>query len=121
MNFQVIAHAPDDFERWKERQQSEPLAPEQPPAVAGKQLFMSLTCSQCHAIAGTDAQGAFAPNLTHVAGRAELGAGVIANSPENLRIWLHNPQALKPGCKMPNFKLSDEQLNQLVAYLETLQ
>lgn len=120
MNFQVVAHTPDDYEQWKTRHQGVPTPPGEAAASSGKKLFMQLTCSQCHTIAGTEAAGTYAPNLTHLASRRELGAGVIANSTENLRTWLRNPQALKPGCKMPNFKLSDEHLDQLVAYLETL-
>jgi cytochrome c oxidase subunit 2 len=60
------------------------------------------------------------PNLTHLARRKEIGGGVLQNSPDNLRRWLKNPQAIKPGCKMPNFNLSDEQVQQLAAYLESL-
>ncbi|MHC2066527.1 cytochrome c oxidase subunit II [Bremerella sp. T1] len=120
MNFLVIAHEPDDFEAWKQRELKSSEAPDSELASQGSDLFMKLTCSQCHAISGTDAKQDFAPDLTHVASRKQIGAGVIENSPENLRTWLANPQALKPGCKMPNFKLNDEQLDQLVAYLETL-
>ena len=120
MNFKVTAHSPEEFEQWKTREQSVPSAPDEPLAAAGKELFLRLTCSQCHAVSGTDAIKSYAPNLTHLASRLELGAEVTEYSPENLRTWLRNPQALKPGCKMPNFKLSDEHLDQLVAYLETL-
>lgn len=120
MNFQVIAQEPDDFTSWQDKEKQVAETPADGKAAAGAKLFMELTCSQCHAIEGTDAKQDFAPNLTHVAGRRELAAGVITNSSENLRTWLANPQALKPGCKMPNFKLNDEQLDQLVAYLETL-
>lgn len=120
MNFQVIAHDPADFDAWQQQEQKVALTPTTGQAAAGAELFMKLTCSQCHAIAGTGAKEDFAPNLTHVAGRRELAAGAIPYSPENLRTWLANPQAIKPGCKMPNFKLSDEHLDQLVAYLETL-
>ncbi|GAA4420958.1 cytochrome c oxidase subunit II [Bremerella cremea] len=121
MNFLVIAHDPDDYEAWVQRESSEPAPPSNELAEKGKAVFMDLTCSQCHAISGTPAQEDFAPNLTHLASRRQIGAGVIENSKENLHTWLANPQAIKPGCKMPNFKLSDEQLDQLVAYLETLE
>lgn len=120
MNFKVYAYTEEDYEKWVASHQSTPAAPVQDPAVAGKELFLSLTCSRCHTIDGTTADAKIAPDLTHIAARKELGGGVITNNPENLRLWLHNPQALKPGCKMPNFKLSDEHLDQLVAYLETL-
>ena len=51
---------------------------------------------------------------------AQLGAGIADNTPENLRRWLADPQQVKPGVKMPDFKFTDEQLTQLVAYFETL-
>lgn len=121
MNFQVVAHSPEEFDEWKTHQETTPPLPDEQQAIAGKELFMTqFTCSQCHTISGTPAEANFAPNLTHLASRTELGSGRLPNSRENLRTWLHNPQALKPGCKMPNFKLSDEHLDQLVAYLETL-
>ena len=44
----------------------------------------------------------------------------LENTPKNLRDWLHDPNSIKPGCAMPNLKLSDEDLTQLTAYLETL-
>ena len=49
-----------------------------------------------------------------------LGGGVLVNSTENLRLWMKNPQAIKPGSKMPDFNLSDQHVRQIVAYLESL-
>ena len=122
MNFKVIAHTPDEYEQWKVGEQGavSDVPEDNQLANQGRALFMTLTCSQCHAIAGTEADGDYAPDLTHLASRRELGAGVITYSAENLRLWLQNPQALKPGCKMPNFKLNEGQLDRLVAFLETL-
>ena len=120
MNFLVIAHPQEEFEAWVDRESGSVEAPTEELAVAGQELFMKLTCSQCHAISGTIAKEDFAPDLTHFASRKEIGAGAIANNSKNLRTWLENPQAIKPGCKMPNFKLRDDQLDQLTAYLETL-
>jgi cytochrome c oxidase subunit II len=60
------------------------------------------------------------PDLTHFASRRQLGAGIADNTPENLRRWLANPQQVKPGVKMPDFKFTDEQVTQLVDYIETL-
>ena len=56
----------------------------------------------------------------HFISRRQFGAGVSDNTPENLRQWLHDPQAVKPGVKMPDYKFTDEQLGQLVAYFGTL-
>jgi len=40
---------------------------------------------------------------------------------EYLDRWLADPQKLKPGTAMPNLGLSDEQRNELVTWLVTLQ
>ena len=45
----------------------------------------------------------------------------MANTDNNVRAWLQNPPALKPGADMPNLNLSQDQINKLVAYLDTLQ
>jgi len=60
------------------------------------------------------------PDLTHYAGRRQFGSGIVDNTPENLRRWLADPQQVKPGVKMPNFKFTDTQITQLVDYFETL-
>ncbi|MEZ4865229.1 MAG: cytochrome c oxidase subunit II [Caldilineaceae bacterium] len=90
-------------------------------AVQGAQRFQALTCKNCHAIAGTGATATVGPNLTHVASRQTLGAGVLENTPANLQKWIENPQAVKPGNQMPHFQLSQADVAALVAYLETLQ
>ncbi|MAI70673.1 MAG: cytochrome c oxidase subunit II [Rhodopirellula sp.] len=120
MNFLVHAHEPEEYEEWLSKEKVVPPVPTEPKALAGRKTFLSLTCSQCHAIAGTRADRSIAPDLTHLASRGELAAGVLKNTPKNLRLWLKNPAAFKPGCKMPDFKLTDQQLDDLVAYLETL-
>jgi cytochrome c oxidase subunit 2 len=74
----------------------------------------------CHAIAGTGASARFAPDLTHLVSRTTLGAGVLPNTPAALSQWLRNPQEIKAGCHMPNAQLTDAQVSDLVAYLETL-
>ena len=86
----------------------------------GLKVYQQQTCGACHAIDGISV-APYAPNLSHIAGRATLGAGVIdKNTPETLYQWLLDPQQIKPGCNMPNFRLSPEQTSDLVAYLETL-
>jgi cytochrome c oxidase subunit 2 len=79
-----------------------------------------MTCVSCHAIGGTGATAAYGPDLTHLAERRTLGAGVLVNTAANLSRWLKNPQAIKDGCHMPNAQLTDAQVESLVAYFETL-
>ena len=64
--------------------------------------------------------GQIAPDLTHIATRSTLGAGTLPNTPENLAIWIRDPQRVKPGNQMPPNPLAAEDLQALVAYLETL-
>ncbi|WP_437206259.1 cytochrome c oxidase subunit II [Planctomicrobium sp. SH664] len=118
MLLRVIAEPVEQFERWLAREQ-QPAATDADTA-AGRELFLSLSCVNCHAVQGTVARGMYAPNLTHLMSRETLASGVLPNSKENLRRWVHNPQEIKPGCLMPAFGLSEAQLDTLVNYLETL-
>jgi cytochrome c oxidase subunit 2 len=52
--------------------------------------------------------------------RDTLGAGAIPNKPENLRAWVKDPQAIKPGNLMPNMQLDSRELNEVVTYLSSL-
>jgi cytochrome c oxidase subunit 2 len=75
----------------------------------------------CHAVGGTNGTGRFGPDLTHLMSRRTLAAGAAENTSENLRSWIQNPDAIKPGSLMPAMQLSDAELDALVRYLETLQ
>ena len=120
MRIMVEAHPQEEFDAWEKQQAESAPEPTTESAIRGKQLFMDLICANCHAIKGTEAQGRAAPDLTHLATRGWLGSGTIENTPENLRLWLKNPQAIKPGSHMPDLKLTDSQVNDISNYLETL-
>ena len=64
--------------------------------------------------------GKFGPNLTHLMSRETLASGMITNTPEHLRAWVNDPQNIKPGALMPSLKLTDKELSQVLAYLQTL-
>ena len=66
------------------------------------------------------ANGRFGPDLTHLMSRDTLAAGAVANTPENLRLWIENPEAIKPGSLMPSMGLNEQDLEAVTAYLETL-
>jgi cytochrome c oxidase subunit 2 len=52
--------------------------------------------------------------------RETLGSGAAPNTPEKLRAWVGDPQKLKAGCLMPNMQMTDEEADQVSAYLQTL-
>jgi cytochrome c oxidase subunit II len=120
MHFLVIAEPQTNFDAWQKAQLKPAAAPDNDLAIKGSALFQQMSCVSCHAIKGTKATARVGPDLTHFASRQQLGAGVLDNTPDNLHRWLANPQKVKPGVMMPDFKFTDEQVNQLAAYFETL-
>jgi cytochrome c oxidase subunit 2 len=118
MLLRVFVHPKEEFAAWVAAQQAP--AADDPVVRAGRDVFQSMACINCHTVRGTPANGIFGPDLTHLMSRATLGAGVASNTPENLREWVNNPAALKPGALMPAMQLARPDLDQLVAYLLTL-
>jgi cytochrome c oxidase subunit 2 len=121
MRFTVVAEEASKFTAWQQAQLQPAFAPTSDAAAKGLALFQQKTCASCHAIEGTGLAARVGPDLTHFASRRQLGAGVAENSTDALRHWLANPQDLKPGVKMPNFKFTDDELSALTAYLGALQ
>ncbi len=121
MRILVVAEEPSKFEQWQQAQLQPSRAPTNDGAAKGLALFRTSTCINCHAIGGVPGANArVAPDLTHVASRRQLGAGILENTPANMRRWLKNPQHIKPGVLMPDFNFTDQELDQLGEYLETL-
>lgn len=120
MHFLVVATSSAEFENWQQGQLKPAVMPSGGPALKGAQLFQQMSCVNCHSINGTPANARFAPDLTHIASRREIGAGIAENNRENLRRWITNPQEVKPGAKMPDYKFKKEEVDQLADYLETL-
>src|SRR5258708_37475704 len=118
MLVRVSVEGREDFAAWVRAQQS--LAVEDTGAIAGRRVFESNACINCHAVAGTAANGRFGPDLTHLMSRDTIASGAALNTPENLRRWIQNPNVFKPGSEMPSMGLSDPELNAITNYLETL-
>jgi cytochrome c oxidase subunit II len=116
MLLRVYVQSRQDFDRWVHNQQQKP----QRGASAGERVFESTACVNCHAVSGTPALGKFGPDLTHLMSRDTIAAGAALNTAANLRLWIKNPDAIKPGSKMPAMGLSDGDLDAVAAYLETL-
>lgn len=118
MLIRVVVHPPDEFERWARAQQQS--ASVETNAPEGRNVFFANSCVNCHTIGGTSAQGKFGPDLTHLMSRETLAAGAATNTTDNLRLWVRDPQKIKVGCLMPNMQLTDEEVDQVVTYLQTL-
>jgi cytochrome c oxidase subunit 2 len=112
MRILVVSDTQADFETWQQQQLTSPAIPPGTEAAKGAQFFQELPCINCHVITTAG------PNLTHFGSRQTIGTGILINTPENLYTWLADPQAVKPGIYMPNLRLTADQINALVAYLE---
>jgi len=120
MTLYVIAEEPARYDEWAHGQRQPAVAPANDQQRRGLDLVVRTTCSMCHAIAGTMAQGRRAPDLTHLASRLTLGAGVVANDGKALADWIANAQKTKPGVNMPPHALPREDLAAITAYLGAL-
>lgn len=119
MLFLVVAEEPDDFDRWIAQQRDD--ADPGPDTEEGQELFAENSCAACHAVRGTDADGRLGPDLTHIASRRTLGAGVLDNTPENLRRWIDETWEVKEGITMPPVPMSDDEVEAIAEYLESLE
>jgi cytochrome c oxidase subunit 2 len=121
MKFRVIAHEPAEFDAWVEGQLEDVAAP--PPAEI--EQIVSGTCMSCHTVSGveplTDAPiQQPAPDLTHFGSRLTIAAGMLPNTEEDLAQWLRDPPEVKAGSKMPDYNLTEDQIEALVEYLRSL-
>ena len=119
MLLRVTVDTQTEFAEWI-REQQRPVTSANTELI-GKHVFESTACVNCNAIEGTSANGRFGPDLTHLMSRSTIASGAAANTAENLRLWLRNPDAIKPGSLMPAMKLNESDLDALVRYLRTLE
>jgi cytochrome c oxidase subunit 2 len=119
MAFEVIAESRADFAAWSAEQARAPDMPNDAAVTAGKALFLD-KCAGCHAIRGTDAQGAQAPDLTHLNSRRLIAAGTLSNTAQNQLAWITGAQRIKLDSLMPSIALKRDEAASLSAYLATL-
>jgi cytochrome c oxidase subunit 2 len=118
MLLRVYVDSSEDFATWV-RGQNQPAVLDAN-VTAGRRVFESTACINCHAVGGTVANGRFGPDLTHLMSRQTIASGAAENTKANLRLWIQKPDAIKPGSLMPAMQLSDADVDALVDYLETL-
>ncbi|MGO9604704.1 MAG: cytochrome c oxidase subunit II [Candidatus Binataceae bacterium] len=122
MRFRVMVDTPDQFAMWEKTQLAPPLAADKavdPAAADGAEIFANSPCTSCHRIDGVS-KGYMGPDLSHFGARTTLAGAIMPNTPDNVAKWITDPEKLKPGALMPKLGLSGKQLDDLVAYLESL-
>lgn len=117
MAFSAVAMAPGDFDGWLAAQ----AAPAAEANGEGAKLFMRNGCGACHRIDGTEAQGIIGPDLSHLGSRETIGAGTLDNTQEAIARFIAAPDRIKPGSKMPAFRmLPPEEIVAIASYLKAL-
>lgn len=121
MLLRVVAHDPAEFDDWVEANTTAPRAVTalSGEAATGAGLFRTKGCASCHTVEGY-AAGGLGPDLTHLHQRDTFAGAMFDLNERNLRKWLRDPPGEKPGSLMPDLDLSEEEITQLIAYLDTL-
>lgn len=119
MAFDVVADVPDDFSKWLGAQLA-PAPEATSDALKQGQHDFEFHCGACHTVRGTEAGGTVGPDLTHLMSRRTIAAGAAPNNAGMLAAWIANPQAIKPGTRMPTLGLAGPQIGDIAAYLATL-
>ena len=122
MAFKVVVMEDAAFADWLAHQAAP--AREAPAGLAeeGAKLFRTTGCGGCHAVRGTTARGVIGPDLTHLASRESLAAGILPMTAEALHDWIARTQEVKPDALMPSFgALPEADLDAIVAYLGSLE
>jgi len=120
MGVLIKAEARPAFDAWLGKQLEPAAEATSDEAATGRQLVLTRPCVMCHQIRGTIAGATAGPDLTHLASRQTLAAGTLSMSRGNLAAWIADPQGIKPGAHMPVMNLNGDELNAIVAYLESL-
>ncbi len=121
MGMDVVAEPPEGFAAWVASRQPPAADPASADARRGLGVFLGAgNCASCHTVRGTEATGSRAPDLTHVAGRASLGAAAVPNTPDQRARWVSDPHTSKRGVAMPATDISGDELADLLAYLDGL-
>jgi cytochrome c oxidase subunit 2 len=121
MALEVVAMSATDFDAWLQNQGAPATDPESTIARRGRKMFLTAGCGACHAVRGTAAAGMIGPDLTHLGSRRSVGIDTVATSGAAIARFIRDGQHIKPGNRMPPFRiLAPEDLNAVAAYLAGL-
>lgn len=120
MRFTVYVQSKADFDAWIAHQQQPAVKPQTEQQKTAYQLITQGVCSTCHNLDDNGPElHPSAPNLTHLMSRQRFAGDIFDLNEQNLRKWLEDTEAMKPGNDMDH-KFSQSQINDLVSYLLTL-
>jgi cytochrome c oxidase subunit 2 len=122
MVFYVEAEPPAQFEQWLAREAAPARTPSPGSAASrGEDIFLNSSCAGCHAVRGTTAAGVLGPDLTHLASRETIGAGLLPLRRDTLSDFVRDAQHDKPGASMPPTEIAPEEMSALLDYLMGLE
>ncbi|MDP9494386.1 MAG: cytochrome c oxidase subunit II [Actinomycetota bacterium] len=132
MRARVQALPPAEYEAWLVDQAAPtPLPAEDSPEYAGYQVYLAKNCIQCHTVRFDDDSAsnivpdeAFSgPDLTHFASRNVFAGAIFPAEGQSreaaLKEWLADPPMAKPGSFMPDLALTEQEIDDLILWLES--
>jgi cytochrome c oxidase subunit II len=129
MRFKVVIDSPADYQKWLANQAAPALKAkgnvETDLVAKGEAKFVSAGCNACHYLESDKINdqgivGKIGPNLAHVGSRKHFAGAIAELNEPNLTAWLRDPQKFKPGSRMVIGKLNPEEIEALVAYIQSL-
>ena len=126
MGLMVVAQSQADYEDWVKTQSQSAAEPTDPIAQQGQKVFLSAGCVFCHTVRGLDDKEIdrsgidLGPDLTHLDSRLTIAGASLETNRGNLAGWVIDAQHVKPGSLMPEMSIKSDDLQALLAYLESL-
>lgn len=122
MQMRVHALEPAAYARWEADQRRPARAVRNPVAALGAERFAAIGCGECHVIRGTPNDGYEGPDLTHIASRTTLAAGIMPLSQKSLTRWTRHAREIKPANLMPSYSHAPEaEIEAISTYLMGLE
>jgi cytochrome c oxidase subunit 2 len=115
MDFKVKSVSESEFTAWLDSKKA-PAKATPVAAAKGEQIFKD-NCLSCHAVSSGGA--GFGPNLNGFADRSRV-AGILPHDDKSLNEWITDPESVKPGAKMPKVPINQDQITEVIKYLNTL-
>ncbi len=117
MDFKVKTLPRAEFNQWVTAMQATDDRVADAATTQGEELFQQSSCVMCHATSAVGETGAQGPNLASFGDRNRV-AGFMDHTKEDLKKWIIDPQAYKPGNLMPaSTHFTDQELDALAEYL----